>query len=181
MACASLLMVKYLTGASAYVGDVYDLDLDAALTLVHCGAPSSLASDNHEVLLAKSRLAMERGFVTMTCRPRLAAGPVTLLRLYGHDCDQMHIATGDVQQRTNPKPECQISSRDRWDFLGQCSGNHYIVAPGDIRSELATLQITGSLCMKHSWIDRSTSLTQQYLVEGQESFIPVAVIQMLPG
>ena len=41
----SLLLVRYLTGASAYVGDLYDVDLDGVVTLVHCGAPASLASE----------------------------------------------------------------------------------------------------------------------------------------
>ena len=141
MACASLLMVKYITGVDAYAGDVYDLDLDGMLTLVHCGAPASLASNHHEVLLARSHLAMERGFETMTCRPRLATGPVTLLRFYGRDCDKMHIALGELHS-SEQTPSLMVEVRlagDRWDFLGQCSGNHYIVAPGDIRSELKLL------------------------------------------
>ena len=83
MLCISLLLVRYLTGSSAYVGDLYDLDLDGILTLIHCGAPASLASNKGEIVLSKSQLALERGFETMTCRPRLENGPVTLFRFYG--------------------------------------------------------------------------------------------------
>jgi L-fucose isomerase-like protein len=141
MACVSLLIVRYLTGTRATIGDLYDLDLDGGLTLVHCGAPASLASNKREVVLAKSQLAMEQGFETMTCRPRLEPGLVTLFRFYGQDCDKMHVALGGLSS-------CDLSSNltvkltvtgNRWDFLGQCFGNHYVVVAGDIRPELKLL------------------------------------------
>jgi L-fucose isomerase-like protein len=53
MLCISLLLVRYLTGQGAYVGDLYDLDLDGILTLIHCGAPASLASTGRN-LVSKS-------------------------------------------------------------------------------------------------------------------------------
>ena len=141
MSCASLLMVKYLSGSSAYTGDVYDLDMDGALTLVHCGGPASLASNPGDVLLTKSKQAMERGFETMTCRPRIDPGPVILLRFYGRDCDKMHIAMGEVQS-SGQSPNLTVKVKldgNRWDFLGQCFGNHYIVAAGDFRPALKLL------------------------------------------
>jgi L-fucose isomerase-like protein len=141
MLCVSLLIVRYLTGARAYVGDLFDVDLDGSLTLVHCGGPASLAANRQSVVLAKSQLALERGFETITCRPRLQAGPVTLFRLYGQDCDQMHVALGELA-RCEQSPNLSVSLKlagDRWDFLSQCFGNHYVVAPGDIRHELNLL------------------------------------------
>jgi L-fucose isomerase-like protein len=137
----SLLIVRYLTGTRAYVGDLYDLDLDGRLTLVHCGGPASLAANNAAVVLAKSELAQQRGFETITCRPRLPAGPVTLFRLYGPNCDQLHMALGDLtgcEQSPNLSVAVQLAG-SRWDFLSQCFGNHYVVAPGDIRPELILL------------------------------------------
>lgn len=141
MLCAALLIVQYLTGVHAYVGDLYDLDMDSVLTLVHCGGPASLASDKRGVVLEKSHTAMEQGFDTMTCRPRLNPGPVTLLRLYGLDCDQLHVASGYLlSSETTPDLSARIKlSGDRWSFLEHCFGNHYVVAPGDIRSELQLL------------------------------------------
>ncbi len=141
MSLASLLMVKYLSGYSAYTGDVYDLDMEGVLTLVHCGGPASLAPNSGEVLLAKSQQAMERGFETITCRPRLDPGPVTLLRFYGQDCDKMHIAKGELQS-SEQTPSLAVKVRldgNRWEFLAQCFGNHYILAAGDIRNELKLL------------------------------------------
>jgi len=139
--CAALLMVRYLTGVRAYVGDLYDLDLDGRLTLVHCGGPASLAVSPQAVVLGTSRLAHQRGFETLTCRPNLPAGPVTLMRLYGQVYDQMHLAMGeltDCEQAPNLSVDVKLA-RDRWNFLSQCFGNHYIVAPGDIRPELNLL------------------------------------------
>ena len=141
MLCISLLIVRYLTGKNAYVGDLYDLDLDGILTLVHCGAPASLTSNKREVVLAKSQLALERGFETMTCRPRLNTGPVTLFRFYGWGCDKMHLAFGELlssEQSPNLTVKIRING-NRWDFLEQCFGNHYLVAEGDIRNELKLL------------------------------------------
>ena len=137
----SLLLVRYLTGTSAYVGDLYDLDLDGILTLIHCGAPASLASGKNEVVLGKSQLAMERGFETITCRPRLANGPVTLFRFYGQDCDKMHVASGEVlSSELSPNLTVKIKlNGNRWDFLEQTFGNHYLVVAGDIRNELKLL------------------------------------------
>ncbi|HXD08634.1 MAG TPA: hypothetical protein VN653_01125 [Anaerolineales bacterium] len=141
MLCISLLLVRYLTGTGAYVGDLYDLDLDGILTLIHCGAPASLAADKGEVVLSKSQLALERGFETVTCRPRLETGPVTLFRFYGSECDKLHLARGElIGSELSPNLTVKVKLKgNRWDFLEQCFGNHYIVVAGDIRSELKLL------------------------------------------
>ena len=141
MLCISLLLVRYLTGSSAYVGDLYDLDLDGILTLIHCGAPAMLASNKGEIVLSKSQWAQERGFETMTCRPRLENGPVTLFRFYGRECDKLHLASGELLgSELSPNLTVRVKlNGNRWDFLEQCFGNHYIVVAGDIRSELKLL------------------------------------------
>ena len=141
MLCISLLLVRYLIGTSAYVGDLYDLDLDGILTLIHCGAPASLASNREETIVSKSQLALERGFETVTCRPRLENGPVTLFRFYGWECDKLHMASGEVLgSEMSPNLTVKVKLKgNRWDFLAQCFGNHYIVVAGDIRDELKLL------------------------------------------
>jgi L-fucose isomerase-like protein len=141
MLCASLLIVQYLTGISVYAGDIYDLDLDGILTLVHCGAPASLALNKKNVVLGKSQQAMERGFNTVTCRPEIDTGTVTLFRFYGWNCDKIHLAMGELlncELSPNLKVKVRIH-QNRWDFLKQCLGNHYVVVPGDIRNELRLL------------------------------------------
>jgi L-fucose isomerase-like protein len=141
MLCISLLLVRYLTGTGAYVGDLYDLDLDGILTLIHCGAPASLTSNSEETIVSKSQLALERGFETLTCRPRLESGTVTLFRFYGTECDKLHLASGELLgSELSPNLAVQVKLKgNRWDFLEQCFGNHYIVVAGDIRSELKLL------------------------------------------
>jgi L-fucose isomerase-like protein len=138
MLCISLLITRYLTGKSAFVGDLFDVDLDGILTLTHCGAPASLTSNSSELVLAKSQLALERGFETITCRPRLELGPVTVFRFYGQQCDQLHLASGDLigcEQSPNLNAKVRINAK-RWEFLDQCFGNHYLVVAGDIKKEL---------------------------------------------
>ncbi len=141
MLCIALLLVRYLIGTGAYVGDLYDLDLDGILTLIHCGAPASLASNREETIVSKSQLALERGFETLTCRPRLESGTVTLFRFYGRECDKLHVASGELLgSELSPNLTVQVKLKgNRWDFLEQCFGNHYIVVAGDIRSELKLL------------------------------------------
>jgi len=141
MLCISLLLVRNLTGTGPYVGDLYDLDLNGILTLIHCGAPASLASNREETIVSKSQLALERGFETLTCRPHLESGPVTLFRFYGRECDKLHLASGELLgSELSPNLTVQIKLKgNRWDFLEQCFGNHYIVVAGDIRSELKLL------------------------------------------
>jgi L-fucose isomerase-like protein len=139
--CIALLAVRYLTGSRAYVGDLYDLDMDRVLTLIHCGAPVSLSRNKKDVVLEKSQLALERGFETLTCCPWLEQGPVTLLRFYGSGCDKLHLAAGELtgcEQSPNLTVHIRLDG-NRWDFLEQCFGNHYVVAAGDIRSELKLL------------------------------------------
>ena len=102
MLCIGLLIARFLTGESAYVGDLFDLDMDGTITLVHCGGPASLAGEKKEVVLAPSQLASERGFETATVHPRIAPGPVTLVRFYGQDCDRMHVAFGELTGSGSP-------------------------------------------------------------------------------
>ena len=139
--CVALLGVRWLTGASAYAGDLYECDLEGAVTLVHCGGPASLAGGSGEVVLGRSRRATERGFETVTCRPDIPHGPVTLLRLHGPGADALHLAAADlVACETSPDLTVRVRLRgDRWDFLRSCTGNHYVVAAGDIRDELRLL------------------------------------------
>ncbi len=141
MLCVALLMVRYLTGSSAYVGDLYDLDLEGNLTLIHCGAPASLAASPQDVAIAESPLAIERGFETMTCRPRLEPGEVTIFRFYGSGCNKMHLGMGNLLscERSRDMTVMLRLAGDRWDFLKECFGNHYIVVAGDIRKELEQL------------------------------------------
>jgi L-fucose isomerase-like protein len=134
----SLLAVQGLTGARSFAGDLYDLDKDGVMTLIHCGAPASLSADPGEIVLGKSQLALERGFETITCRPRLAPGPVTVLRFYGKECDKVHLAAGGLsacEQGPNLTVRVRLKG-DRMDFLDQCLGNHYVIAAGDLRDEV---------------------------------------------
>jgi L-fucose isomerase-like protein len=139
--CISLLLVRYLIDTSAYVGDLYDLDMNGIIMLVHCGAPASLSSNKEEIVVSKSQLALERDFETITCRPRLENGPVTLFRFYGQECDKLHLASGELlSSELSPNLMVKIQlNGNRWDFLDQCFGNHYVVVKGDIRSELKLL------------------------------------------
>jgi len=92
-------------------------------------------------VIERSQLALERGFETLTCRPRLEQGPMTLFRFYGSECNKLHLAFGELiacEQSPNLTVRVRING-DRWDFLEQCFGNHYIMAAGDLRDELKLL------------------------------------------
>ena len=139
--CVALLAARALAGASAYAGDLYDLDMDGVMTLTHCGAPASLASDQSRVVVGRSQLAQARGFETLTCRPALPPGPVTVFRFYGPGCDELHLASGELlASEHSPSLGARIRlAGDRWAFLERCLGNHYVAAAGDLRPELRLL------------------------------------------
>ncbi len=144
--CVALVALRGLTGCSAYVGDLFDCDLDGVITLVHCGGSASLATgprsgDPGAVALGLSSKARQQGFQTVTCRPAVRPGPATLLRLYGAACDTLHVAQADIvgcDTSTDLKVRARLRG-DRWEFLRRCQGNHYIAAAGDIREELGLL------------------------------------------
>ena len=140
MLALSLLTAKYITGACACAGDVRDVGRDNVLTLCHCGGPASAAASG-DVILDKSVLAAEQGFTTVTCRPRLPAGPVTLIRLYGIDCDHVHVACGELINcdRSQGLTVSVKLRGGRQDFIRQCLGNHYAIVRGDISEELTLL------------------------------------------
>jgi len=77
----------------------------------------------------------------VTCRPRLENGPVTIFRFYGRQCDKLHLASGELLgSELSPNLTVKIKLKgNRWDFLEQCFGNHYIVVAGDIQGELRLL------------------------------------------
>ena len=101
----------------------------------------TMGPKGRNVVLEKSRASQALGFETMTCKPRLDPGTVTLLRLYGSGGNQLHMALGELIN-SDTSPDLKVSVRlagDRWHFLEHCYGNHYIVAPGDVRKELQLL------------------------------------------
>ena len=128
--CISLLAARYLSSASAYAGDLYDLgpggrpdpDPLRRSRFTGCAEERSAAG----AFSARP----ERGFETLTCRPRLNPGPVTLFRFYGRGCDQLHLAAGELlssEQSPNLTVKIRLNG-DRWEFLEKCFGNHYVVA-----------------------------------------------------
>jgi len=135
-----LLMVRYMTGVSACAGDVRYLDKDNVLTLSHCGGPCAAAVES-DVILDFSATAQAAGFTTVTCRPNIPPGPVTLIRFYGRCCDRMHVASGDLLScdRSNDLTVSVKLRGERRDFINACLGNHCAIVPGDIRKELAIL------------------------------------------
>ena len=140
MLAVLLLMVGYMTGASACAADIRYIDKDGVLTLCHCGGPAAAAAGD-DVILDISAAAQDAGCATVACRPSIPPGPVTLARFYGERCDHMHVATGDLLSCDRSR-DLTVSVKlhgSRSVFIDECLGNHYAVVPGDIRQELAIL------------------------------------------
>ncbi len=134
----TLIVARALTGACPYAGDLYDLDRQGVLALRHCGAPMSLARDPKAAVIDESAQASERGFPTPVCRPQLAPGPVTLLRVYGASCQTVHMARGELIDAESQR-EMVVRVRicgNRRHFVDHCTGNHYVVVPGDVAEEI---------------------------------------------
>ncbi len=134
----TLVLARALTGVYPYAGDLYDLDQHGVLELRHCGAPISLASDRKAAVIDESAQASERGFPTPVCRPQLAPGPVTLLRVFGGACQTVHMARGELVTSESLR-EMTVRVRicgSRKHFFDHCTGNHYVVVPGHLAEEI---------------------------------------------
>ena len=139
--CVATLMVKYLTAINPYVGDLYDLDEDNILTLVHCGGPASLCAKNKRTFIKESAQAKEQGFSTGVCLPWLNKGPATVFRLYGKGCDWVHAVSGQLTQVVRQKKmwvRVRLSGEPK-KFLKNCLANHYVVVPRNVLDELRIL------------------------------------------
>jgi L-fucose isomerase-like protein len=57
------------------------------------------------------------------------------------NCDKLHLASGElISCEQSPILEVKVKiNGNRREFLEQCFGNHYLVVPGDIQSELKLL------------------------------------------
>jgi len=141
LTCIASQIIRYLTGINPYVGDIYDLDNENTLTLVHCGAPASLSTNYESVIIRESIQAKEYGFPTAVCHPKLKNGYMTVLSLYGKGGDYIHLTSGElIETRENDKLWLKIRlSGKRQEFLKECLANHYIVVPGDVLKELELL------------------------------------------
>lgn len=140
LAAVNQLLVRYLTGAESYLGDIHSLT-GGVLALIHCGADCRLAGDERPTILEQqapdlvgvsTRLAM--------CVPQLRPGPVTVTRLHGPDGTRLHVAAGelidcDASQRLGVRVRLYHPQA----FLERVCGNHYLVSYGDMRARLRAL------------------------------------------
>jgi L-fucose isomerase-like protein len=136
------LLLYYLTGSDSYMGDIFSLDEEGVLTLRHCAASLRLGRPGQKVQLGDqlppATLQMDRQLVM--CKPQLARGPVTLTRLHGAGCNQLHLALGDiVEAEDDDRPIVHIRLRNPKAFLDEVCGNHYLVTYDDLREQLKLL------------------------------------------
>jgi L-fucose isomerase-like protein len=138
---ANMLMLYYLTGKVPFLSDIYSLN-NNILTITHRCGPASLGTNGGEIIIGEQiekgtgdnqhRLAM--------CMPRLPLGEVTLTRLHGPACDQLHIVMGEViRSAVEGRSIVDIKIQNPQDFLNQVCGNHYLLAFGDLRPKLRLL------------------------------------------
>lgn len=137
---AHILMVRWLTGEDAYLGDIFSLE-DDVLALKHCGASCQMVGDGQVAiagLKAPATVGVDRTLVM--CMPQLQSGRATLMRLHGREAYRMHVAMGDVISSESGEGTSVRVRLDRpAEFLGEVCGNHYLLAYGDLRRRLAAL------------------------------------------
>jgi L-fucose isomerase-like protein len=148
----NMLMVRYLTGKEAFLGDIYSLQ-NGILSLVHNCAPASLANNPVDVSIneipapesvgMKLKLAM--------CTPKIPLGVATLTRLNGPNCDQLHLVGGEVvQSEVKENTAAYIKLNDAESFLKYVCGNHYLLAMGNLHLHF------NLLC---EWLDLKLTVT----------------------
>ena len=137
---AHILMVRWLTGADAYLGDIFSLR-DGVLTLKHCGGSCRMARDADAKiagLKAPATVGVDRTLVM--CMPLLPDGRATLMRLHGREAYRLHVAMGDViGSEAGEGTTVHVRLDEPAAFLEEVCGNHYLLAYGDLRGRLAVL------------------------------------------
>jgi L-fucose isomerase-like protein len=137
---AHILMARWLTGADAYLGDIFSLT-DGVLTLKHCGASCQMARGEDVAiagLKAPATVGVDRTLAM--CMPRLPDGRVTLMRLHGRETYRLHVAMGDViGSEADGGTTVSVRLDEPGAFLREVCGNHYLLAYGDLRPALAVL------------------------------------------
>jgi L-fucose isomerase-like protein len=144
VSCAAALMILYLTGKQPLISDPFTIDPQSVVTMLHCAGPASLCEDCRDVSIKTGQSPSHVGepIPLAMCRPQLQEGKeVTLLRLYGSHMDKMHFALGKIVSCLNDTTLYLkiklVGGKDT--FIQNISGNHYIVAAGDIRNDLRVL------------------------------------------
>jgi L-fucose isomerase-like protein len=134
------LLVKYLADKPVYLTDIFSIDLEKSLlTVLHASAPASLAKDDSKVHIGTDTPPLGFGdYTIVTVKPEIPPGPVTILRLFGRNCDQVHLTTGqllscDVKKEMIAKIKIMGDIKK---FIDTVCGNHYLIVPGDIKKEL---------------------------------------------
>ncbi|MCL5994622.1 MAG: hypothetical protein M1546_01035, partial [Chloroflexi bacterium] len=144
LATVNMLMMLFLTGKEPCLGDVYAVR-DGIVTLVHCGAGCRVAAPEMVVIAEQDApdnpgLRECRDTKMAMCIPNPPAGEITLSRLYGQGCDQLHVACGtvlDADIRDRLKIHIRLHNPDG--FMEQVCGNHYVLSHGDLRPEIRLL------------------------------------------
>jgi len=137
---AQMLMLRYLTGRDSCAGDIYSLR-EGMLTLMHCGADCRMASDEKAAIMEQNAPDTVGLTTKMAmCVPNLLPGDVTVTRLHGRSCDQLHVASGEVIEcDTRERLVLHVRLNNPEGFLEHVCGNHYVVTYGDVRPGLRLL------------------------------------------
>lgn len=145
--CLCYLMASYLGAGQPWTADLFAVNEDGSIRWKHCAGPASLSTRGTKPILgeqeAPAMLGLENKF--LTCRPKIAQGPVTLFRLHGMDLDKLHLAAGQLVACDNDERLIfdVAVSEDSEAFLEHLCGHHYVFVSGDQRE---------SLCLLCTWL-----------------------------
>jgi L-fucose isomerase-like protein len=137
----SALILKYLSGSSGWITDIYSLE-DNSLTLVHCAAPRSLARGGQVLISGRTQKEIgDRPPTLAECRPKISNEDATLVRFIGKSADRLHLVFGkvldcDIEEQVKVVLKLHGSPSE---FVKYAMGNHYTFALGDLRKEVRIL------------------------------------------
>jgi L-fucose isomerase-like protein len=141
LAAVNVLLMWLLVGREPCLGDVYSVR-DGIVTLFHCGAACGASTAGEAVILEQAApdnpgLQMSPDTKMAMCIPILPPGEVTLTRLHGQKCNQMHVAAGTlIEADAAERLKLRIRLHQPEAFVQQVCGNHYVMSYGDARPGL---------------------------------------------
>ncbi len=137
------IIAQYLTNKPALITDPYSVSKDGVVTFIHCAAAASISEEagSVDILEAEPPSIIKEKVMAVHCRPKVPEGKiVTVFRIYGRLFDTIYATLGRVVSSSISKGvEFKVKIDNPREFINYTTGNHFVVAFGDIRHELKLL------------------------------------------
>ena len=126
----TMMLVKFLTGQSAFMANVTEIDQDSNSTVfAHCTVPLGIV-DSYEVT-SHAETGKSVGL-----RGRFKPQEVTIIKVFGNDLSKFWVSGGTLTENLGVEGNCRTQIRVSLEepvdyFLEKPLANHHLIVPGE--------------------------------------------------